>query len=50
MPAKDAGVGLARKTGMDEALYRFNMLGKPEGIILSYDADSLCWEKLFHSY
>jgi hypothetical protein len=33
------GVGLARKTGMDEALHRFNLLNKPEGIILNLDAD-----------
>ncbi len=39
---KDAGVGFARKTGMDEALARFNQLNKSEGIILSFDADALC--------
>jgi hypothetical protein len=33
------GVGLARKTGMDEALRRFNTLEKPEGVILCLDAD-----------
>jgi hypothetical protein len=33
------GVGLARKTGMDEAVRRFEMLDEPEGIILSLDAD-----------
>ncbi len=33
------GVGLARKTGMDEAVRRFNLLDKPEGIILNLDAD-----------
>ena len=33
------GVGMARKTGMDEALRRFNMLEKPYGIIASLDAD-----------
>lgn len=33
------GVGLARKTGMDEAVRRFNELNKPEGIILNLDAD-----------
>ena len=42
MPARDAGVGLARKTGMDEALYRFNLLNNPNGFILSFDADSQC--------
>lgn len=32
-------VGLARKTGMDEAVRRFDRLNKPDGIILSLDAD-----------
>ena len=34
-------VGMARKTGMDEAVRRFDSLDKPEGIILSLDADCL---------
>jgi hypothetical protein len=38
---KWAGAGLARKTGMDEATRRFNLLGKPQGIIVSLDADTL---------
>ncbi len=38
---KWAGVGLARKNGMDEALRRFNLLEKPNGIIVSLDADTL---------
>lgn len=38
---KWAGVGLARKSGMDEALSRFNILNKPNGIIVSLDADTL---------
>jgi hypothetical protein len=33
------GVGLARKTGMDETVRRFNLLNKPDGIILNLDAD-----------
>ena len=33
------GVGLARKTGMDEAVRRFDMINNPDGIILSLDAD-----------
>lgn len=33
------GVGMARKTGMDEAARRFNYLNKPEGVILNLDAD-----------
>lgn len=40
LPQKHAGVGLARKTGMDEAIRRFETLNKPEGIIISFDADS----------
>jgi glycosyltransferase involved in cell wall biosynthesis len=42
MPAKEAGVGFARKMGMDQALYRFNSLNNPRGHILSFDADSQC--------
>lgn len=36
---KTAGVGFARKTGMDEAIRVFNMLNKSDGIIASLDAD-----------
>ena len=39
LPPKYAGAGLARKTGMDEAVCRYNSLDRPEGIILSMDAD-----------
>ena len=38
---KWAGAGLARKRGMDEAVQRFGMLNRPEGIIVSLDADTL---------
>ncbi|HKJ77964.1 MAG TPA: glycosyltransferase [Prolixibacteraceae bacterium] len=38
---KWAGAGLARKSGMDEAVYRFNQVGNPNGIIVSLDADTL---------
>ena len=41
LPSRWAGVGLARKAGMDEALWRFNRLGRPGGIIVSLDADTL---------
>jgi glycosyltransferase involved in cell wall biosynthesis len=41
LPQKWAGAGLARKKGMDEALRRFNLIQKPEGIIVSLDADTL---------
>lgn len=36
---KGWGVGMARKSGMDEALRRFDKTGNPEGVILSLDAD-----------
>lgn len=39
---KDAGAGLARKIGMDEAIYRFNQLNQPDGILVSFDADAVC--------
>ena len=35
----DWGVGLARKTGMDEALRRYNYISNPDGLIVSLDAD-----------
>ncbi len=41
LPVKKAGVGLARKIGMDEAVRRFHLLQRPEGIITSLDADTL---------
>lgn len=41
LPEKHAGVGLARKIGMDEAVARFEMIGA-DGVILCFDADSLC--------
>jgi hypothetical protein len=40
-PKKIAGVGFARKMGMDEAVRRFADLDKPRGIIVSLDADCL---------
>ena len=33
------GVGLARKTGMDEAVRRFSSIGCADGVILNLDAD-----------
>lgn len=39
---KKAGVGLARKIGMDDAIRRFVDLEKYDGIIVCYDADSHC--------
>lgn len=41
LPKKHAGVGLARKIGMDEAVYRFDQLNR-DGIIVCFDADSKC--------
>jgi hypothetical protein len=39
MPRREAGVGLARKIGMDEACRRLVIAGNPGGIIASLDAD-----------
>jgi len=39
--AKHAGAGMARKIGMDEVIRRFNALNRPDGIIISLDADCL---------
>jgi hypothetical protein len=41
------GVGLARKTGMDEAIRRFNSINKPDGVILNLDADCIVDENYF---
>jgi len=42
LPAKHAGVGLARKIGMDEACRRLEGAGHPNGVIACFDADSRC--------
>ena len=42
LPKKLAGVGLARKIGMDEAVDRFNQINGEEGVIVCFDADSKC--------
>lgn len=44
---KWAGAGLARKSGMDEAVRRFDLLEKPNGIIVSLDADTLVEKNYF---
>ncbi len=44
---KWAGAGLARKWGMDEALRRFSLLDRPEGVIVSLDADTLVEQNYF---
>lgn len=43
LPEKHAGVGFARKIGMDEAVRRFEAISKQQdGAIVCFDADSLC--------
>jgi len=42
LPKKHAGVGLARKIGMDEAVRRFDAVGNHQGIIACFDADANC--------
>ncbi len=42
VPAKIAGVGYARKVGMDEAVWRFNKIGNDDGVIVCFDADTYC--------
>jgi glycosyltransferase involved in cell wall biosynthesis len=44
VPVKTAGVGLARKTGMDEAVFRFHSHGVSDGVIIGFDADAVCDE------
>ncbi|RLD75400.1 MAG: hypothetical protein DRJ07_18125, partial [Bacteroidetes bacterium] len=44
IPNKFAGVGFARKVGMDEAIRRFNSISNTKGIITGFDADSLVAE------
>ncbi|MCJ7447541.1 MAG: glycosyltransferase family 2 protein [Bacteroidales bacterium] len=46
---KGWGVGLARKTGMDEAVRRFDAIDKPEGAIVNLDADCLVETNYFTS-
>jgi hypothetical protein len=46
LPAKHAGVGLARKIGMDEAVRRFKEINC-NGIITCFDADCTCSENYF---
>lgn len=42
LPRRHAGVGLARKIGMDEACRRLETVGRPDGVIACFDADSAC--------
>lgn len=48
LPRKQAGVGLARKIGMDEAVRRFEYLNYKKGIIVCFDADCTCSTNYFH--
>jgi glycosyltransferase involved in cell wall biosynthesis len=48
LPKKKAGVGLARKIGMDEAASRFNK-NQNDGIIICFDADSCCQQNYFRA-
>ncbi|MBF0367924.1 MAG: glycosyltransferase family 2 protein [Magnetococcales bacterium] len=39
LPKKHAGVGFARKIGLDEAVVRFHQVGNPQGVMVCLDAD-----------
>ena len=47
LPIKHAGVGLARKIGMDEAVQRLLYIEKAEAPIVCFDADSKCLRNYF---
>ncbi len=47
-PTKKAGVGLARKLGMDEAARWYNQLNK-DGVITCYDSDCNCDPDFFNA-
>jgi glycosyltransferase involved in cell wall biosynthesis len=47
IPKKHAGAGLARKTGMDYAVFRFNSISRQDGVIISLDADCTCEKNYF---
>ena len=49
MPEKHAGVGLARKVLMDEAVRRFEAINCDEGIIISFDADCTYKKNFFRA-
>ncbi len=42
LPIKHAGVGLARKIGMDEAIHRIDQLKIADAPIICFDADARC--------
>ena len=43
------GVGLARKTGMDEAVRRFDAIDRPDGVIVCLDADCTVEKNYFEA-
>lgn len=47
LPPKHAGVGLARKIGMDEAIDRLEQAGNPNGVIVCLDADATVADNYF---
>lgn len=47
VPHKIAGVGNARKVGMDEAVWHFSAIENPRGVIVSLDADCQVSEDYF---
>ena len=49
LPKKHFGAGLARKIGMDAAAAHFCAIGKPDGIIVTLDADTLVKPDYFRS-
>lgn len=48
IPSKYFGPGYARKIAMDTALFRFNLVKKPQGLIISLDADTLVEKNYFY--
>ena len=48
LDSKSAGVGLARKIGMDEAYKRFLKLNELNGIIICLDADTIVAQNYLH--
>ena len=49
LPRKWAGVGWARKIGMDEAVKQINANDYPDGLIVSFDADSTVLPNYFQA-
>ncbi|MEZ4982481.1 MAG: hypothetical protein R2769_13045 [Saprospiraceae bacterium] len=49
LPKRKAGIGLAKKIGMDEACWRFEKARNPNGIITSLEVDSKCDVNFFEA-